>query len=129
MSVTLQKKGDATSSITLYFKSVSEDITSAKMKVGVGTGMPVYIRFGYEKFITATGQIHSSTDHAKLKEWDGDVILECTSSSYPEIEVTSASKYLVVDSAKITRKGGYVDQWDYTFKFIQADTSKLKRWS
>lgn len=129
MSVTLQKKGDATSSITLYFKTVSEDITSAKMKVGTGTGIPTYIRFGYEKFITAMGQINTSADHAKLKAWDGDVILECTASTYPEIVVTSGVNYLIVDSAKITRKGGYVDQWDYTFKFIQGDVSKFKRWS
>lgn len=130
MSLTLQIKGDASSSITLNCKTVSEDMSSSKMKVSGGTGQPYYIKFGYEKSVTVTGMIFSSTDHGKLKAWTGDVILDCTSSSYPEIVATSdPNNYLIVDKIKVSRKGGYLDQWDYSITFIQDSLSKLLRWT
>jgi len=129
MSITLQKYGDATSSITLDFKTVSEDTTSSKMKIGTGSGIPVYIKFGFEKSITATGQIFSSTNYNKLKAWDGDVILDCTASSYPEIPATASTNYLIIDKIKLSRKGGYLNIWDFNITFIQGALTKLKRWT
>lgn len=130
MSLVLQKKGDATSSITLDFSSISEDTSSSKMKVGTGTGIPVYIRFGFEKTITATGTILSATDYAKLKAWDGDTILDCTTSTYPEIVISSGTYYLIVDKIKLSRKGGYLNRWDYSITLIQDTTgTKFKRWT
>lgn len=129
MSITLQKYGDASSSITLNFKTVSEDTTSSKMKIGTGSSIPVYIKFGFEKSVTATGQIFSSTDYAKLKAWDGDVILDCTSSSYPEIPASASTNYLIIDKIKLSRKGGYLDMWDFNVTLIQGPLTKLKRWT
>jgi hypothetical protein len=131
MAITLQLKGVSASAITLHFKTISEDNTSSKMKINVGRGVPVYIKFGFESSVSCTGMIVSSTDYAKLKAWTGDAILECTASTYPEIVVTTSpsTNYIIVDKAKISRKGGYLDQWDYAFTFIQGDLTKLKRWS
>lgn len=130
MSITLQIKGNASSSITLDFSSISEDVSSSKMKIGTGTGIPTYIRFGFDKTITATGTIVSATDYAKLKAWDGDTLLDCTTSTYPEIVISSGTYYLIVDKIKLSRKGGYLNRWDYSITFIQDTTgTKFKRWT
>lgn len=133
MAVTLQIKGDASSSITLSCKTISKDTTSSKMKVSSGSGQPYYIKFGYERSFTITGMVFSSADYAKIAAWTGDVILDCTASTYPEISVSSATgvgtNYLIVDKAKIDRKGGYLDMWNYSFTMIQGDLDKLKRWT
>lgn len=130
MSLTIQIKGNAATSITLDCKEVSEDMTSSKMKVSAGSGQPYYVKFGYEKSISITGSVHSQTDHDKLVTWDGDEILECTSSSYPEISTTvDPNNYLIVDKFKLSRKGGYLNRWDFSITLIQDSLSKLLRWS
>lgn len=134
MSVSIQIAGSSSTSITLNFKTISEDMTSSKMKVGTGTGNPTYIRFGYESKIVATGQVFSSTDHNKLKAFNGDVLLEVTASSYPEIIVTAGTtptrtNLVVVDNLKISRKGGYLDMWDYSITLLQGNEANLKRWT
>jgi hypothetical protein len=132
MSITIRTRGGA-DTITLNFKTISEDTTSSRMKIGTGTGNPTYIRFGYEKSVTATGSIHLDTDYAILKKWNGDIILDCTVSSYPEIVVSTPTtptvNLLIVDSIKLSRAGGYLNRWDYSIKFIQGDLANLKRWT
>lgn len=132
MSITLKVKGSS-APVTLDFSSISEDISSSKIKVGVGTGEPVYIQFGYEKSITVAGQIFTSANHEIMKTWNGDIVLECTASTYPEISVSTSpsTNYIVVDKNKISRKGGYLNKWDYSLTLIQGnlgDTGNLKRW-
>lgn len=130
MSIALQIKGNASSSITLDFSSISEDISSSKMKIGTGTGIPTYIRFGFDKTITATGTITSLADYLKLNTWNGDTLLDCTTSDYPEIDPSSGTYYLIVDKIKLSRKGGYLNRWDYSITFIQDTTgTKFKRWT
>lgn len=77
-----------------------------------------------------TGTITSSSDYALLKAWNGDTLLDCTSSSYPEIVVSSSTYYLIVDKISLKRKGGYLNRWDYSITFIQDTTgTKFKRWA
>jgi hypothetical protein len=137
MSITLRTRGDTgnTTAVTLNFKTLDRDTSSSKMKVGTGSAIPVYIKFGYDQTIAVSGNIFSSTDYAKMAAWNGDIILDCTVSTYPEIVVsttpgaTPTLNLLIVDKIKLSRKGGYLDRWDYTITFIQGDLTKLKRWT
>ncbi len=133
MSITLKVKGSS-APVTLEFNTISEDVTSSKMKIGVGTGEPVYIQFGYEKTITATGKIYTAADHTIMKTWNGDILLDCTASTYPEISVSvsPSSNYIVVDKNKLSRKGGYLNMWDFSLTLIQGNigtSGNLKRWT
>lgn len=121
MTVTMTLHG-GTTAITLTLREINNTTESENELIPISNEEHQFVFLGNKgDTLELVGDVFSSTDYAKIKAWNGQILLDASSSSYPEIP---DSTYWAIISRKLSRKGGYLNRWTYNVKITQVFSGK-----
>jgi len=107
-----------TSTITMNIATIKTTMESAAEIQPIPGAPPLVIRLGYTgNVIQFTGKVFSETDHDNVRNLTGESTLTVTTSTYPEFDTGTV---WLVQKRDISRKGGYLNQWDVNITCINT---------
>lgn len=107
---------DTSATFTMNIATVKTSVETAAQIQPIPGQSPLVIKLGWNgNTINFTGKIFSSADYATVAALTGETILTVTSSTYPEF---TASSTWLVQKRDVSRKGGYLNQWDVNISVI-----------
>jgi hypothetical protein len=105
-----------TSTITMNISKIKTSMESAAEIQPIPGASPLVIKLGWNgNVIQFSGKVFTETDHDNIRNLTGESTLTVTTSTYPEFDTSTV---WLVQKRDISRKGGYLNQWDVDMTVI-----------
>ena len=107
---------DTSATLSMNIATIKVSMDTAATIQPIPQAHPLIIRLGYTgNTIQFTGKIFTETDYGVVDALTGETILTVTTSNYPEFPAGSS---WLVSKREVSRKGGYLNQWDVSMTVI-----------